>query len=228
MPDRREPGPAERPRGSGSAFETPKPRHAWHLRLSLLFLACAVAFGLTMRLASAAPPAAAAASQPAHPARPLHIKIKPVGVRSVSLIPKAGGGYVYKVTWRNGRVEELPPDRFASLLYSGYSGRNPLYYLLNITSPIGIAWVAFGLLGQVLFTGRMIVQWFVSERRKRSVVPVAFWWMSLGGASMLVIYFIWRRDIVGILGQSTGWVIYMRNLWLIYHHPSGLRESPVE
>ncbi len=162
------------------------------------------------------------------PARPLHIKIKPAGVRSVYLIPKTGGGYLYKVTWRNGEVKELPPDRFAELLYSGYSGRNPLYYLLNITSPIGIAWVAFGLFGQVLFTGRMLVQWFVSERRKRSVVPVAFWWMSLGGASMLVIYFIWRRDIVGILGQSTGWVIYTRNLWLIYHHPSGLRESPVE
>ncbi|NOZ78046.1 MAG: hypothetical protein GXP48_02460 [Acidobacteria bacterium] len=197
-------------------------------RASLLLLALAVALGLSIRPASATPPAPATASKPARPARPLHIKIKPVGVRSVFLIPKPGGGYLYKVTWRNGRVEKLPPDRFADLLYSGYSGRKPLYYLLNITSPIGIAWVAFGLFGQVLFTGRMIVQWFVSERRKRSVVPVAFWWMSLGGASMLVIYFIWRRDIVGILGQSTGWIIYTRNLWLIYHHPSGLRESPVE
>jgi len=177
------------------------------------------------------PVTAAGRSGPARgaaPTRPLHIKVKPTGVRSVYLVPRAGGGYLYRVTWRNGRTETMPPDRFADLLYSGYSGRNPLYYLLNITSPIGIAWVAFGLLGQVLFTGRMIVQWFVSERRKRSVVPVAFWWMSLAGASMLVIYFIWRRDIVGILGQSTGWIIYTRNLWLIYRHPSGLRESPVE
>jgi len=160
--------------------------------------------------------------------RPLHLKIKPVGVRSVFLVPKPGGGYLYRVTWRGDKTETMAPDRFAKLLYSGYSGRKPLFYLLNITSPIGIAWVAFGLLGQVLFTGRMIVQWFVSERRKRSVVPVAFWWMSLAGASMLVIYFIWRRDIVGILGQSTGWIIYTRYLWLIYRHPSGLRESPVE
>jgi lipid-A-disaccharide synthase-like uncharacterized protein len=49
---------------------------------------------------------------------------------------------------------------------------------------------------------------------------VAFWWMSLVGASMLLVYFIWRRDIVGILGQATGWFIYIRNLVLI--HKSGV------
>ena len=73
-----------------------------------------------------------------------------------------------------------------------------------------------GLLGQALFTGRMLVQWMVSERKGRSTVPVAFWWLSLMGASMLLAYFIWRKDIVGILGQSLGWFIYLRNLSLIY------------
>ncbi|MDY7108046.1 MAG: lipid-A-disaccharide synthase N-terminal domain-containing protein [Planctomycetota bacterium] len=87
---------------------------------------------------------------------------------------------------------------------------------MNITTPLGITWVAVGLLGQVLFAGRMLVQWLVSERRGRSVIPVAFWWMSLLGASMLLIYFLWRKDVVGVLGQTTGWTIYMRNLWLIY------------
>ncbi|MEM9416080.1 MAG: lipid-A-disaccharide synthase N-terminal domain-containing protein [Planctomycetota bacterium] len=77
-------------------------------------------------------------------------------------------------------------------------------------------WVALGLLGQVLFTGRMLVQWLSSERAKRSVVPPAFWWLSLTGAAMLLAYFIWRTDIVGILGQATGFLIYARNLWLIY------------
>ncbi|HAI14296.1 MAG TPA: hypothetical protein DCM28_21505, partial [Phycisphaerales bacterium] len=72
-------------------------------------------------------------------------------------------------------------------------------------------WVAVGLLGQVLFTGRMIVQWIASEKSKRSVVPTAFWWMSLIGASMLITYFIWRKDVVGVLGQATGWFIYVRN-----------------
>ncbi|NBC10815.1 MAG: hypothetical protein GVY24_03650 [Planctomycetes bacterium] len=84
-------------------------------------------------------------------------------------------------------------------------------------------WVAVGLSGQVLFTGRMVVQWVVSERFKQSVVPTAFWWMSLCGASMLVIYFVWRKDIVGVLGQCTGWTIYVRNLWLIY---AGRRRLP--
>ena len=61
----------------------------------------------------------------------------------------------------------------------------------------------------------MLVQWLTSEKSKRSVVPVSFWWMSLVGATMLLVYFIWRRDIVGILGQATGWIIYIRNLVLI-------------
>ena len=94
--------------------------------------------------------------------------------------------------------------------------RGWLYRVFDITSWTGILWVAFGLGGQVLFTGRMIIQWIASEKRKESVIPVAFWWMSLTGATMLMMYFIWRVDIVGVLGQSTGWFIYARNLALIY------------
>lgn len=98
----------------------------------------------------------------------------------------------------------------------GADGRSRLYRLLDITSPLGLIWVATGFLGQFLFTGRMIVQWLVSEKEKRSVVPTAFWWMSLAGASMLLAYFIWRQDIVGVFGQATGWLIYARNLWLLH------------
>ncbi len=94
-----------------------------------------------------------------------------------------------------------------------------LFRLLNITTWTGVFWVLLGLTGQILFTGRMVVQWILSERARASVVPTAFWWMSLAGATMLVIYFVWRKDIVGVLGQSTGWVIYMRNLWLIHFSP---------
>jgi lipid-A-disaccharide synthase-like uncharacterized protein len=81
---------------------------------------------------------------------------------------------------------------------------------------MGYLWVGLGLLGQVLFTGRMIVQWLVSEKQKRSVVPPIFWWMSLIGSTMLMVYFLWRRDPIGLLGQSFGWFIYVRNLWMIY------------
>jgi lipid-A-disaccharide synthase-like uncharacterized protein len=87
--------------------------------------------------------------------------------------------------------------------------------LFNITSPAGIVWVLLGLGGQLLFSGRMLVQWISSEKSRRSVIPISFWWMSLIGATMLLVYFIWRRDIVGILGQATGWLIYIRNLVLI-------------
>ena len=90
--------------------------------------------------------------------------------------------------------------------------------MFNVTSALGVAWVSMGLLGQLLFTGRMLIQWIASEKSKRSVVPVAFWWLSLVGAAMLTIYFIWRKDIVWIVGQGTGLFIYVRNLVLIYRH----------
>ncbi len=152
--------------------------------------------------------------------RPLPLKIKPNGVAAVHLVhePTAEGTdrYLYEVAWRDGRRQRLSPDEFAALLYHDFSGRNRLFAFLNITSPIGFAWVGLGLLGQLLFTGRMVVQWLTSERVRRSVVPVAFWWMSLGGAALLVVYFVWRKDVVGVLGQSTGFFIYARNLRLIY------------
>lgn len=157
-------------------------------------------------------------AQPPPEPRPLPLKIQPEGVESVSLAPAPGGGHAYRVLWQDGRRETLSPEEFAALLYTEYSGRRPLFAFLNITSPVGVAWVGLGLLGQVLFAGRMMVQWLASERNRRSVVPVAFWWMSLGGATLLVVYFIWRKDAVGVLGQATGWLIYIRNLTLIYRH----------
>jgi lipid-A-disaccharide synthase-like uncharacterized protein len=85
------------------------------------------------------------------------------------------------------------------------------------------AWVVFGLFGQMLFGARMLVQWIASEKRKQVVVPVAFWWFSVSGGVMLVIYFIRRRDIVGVLGQFLPLIIYLRNLYFIYGNkkPSG-------
>ncbi|MCA9288368.1 MAG: lipid-A-disaccharide synthase N-terminal domain-containing protein [Phycisphaerales bacterium] len=85
----------------------------------------------------------------------------------------------------------------------------------NITSWANFAWIAIGLAGQIAFFGRMLVQWVVSEKRRESVVPTLFWWLSLGGGVCLFAYFVWRVDFVGVLGQSTGIVIYARNLRLI-------------
>ena len=96
------------------------------------------------------------------------------------------------------------------------------FRVLNISSWTGLAWVAIGLLGQALFFARLLVQWLASERLKQSVVPVQFWWYSLIGGAMLFVYFIWRRDIVGVLGQTTGVVIYARNLRLIYKNATSV------
>ncbi|HKB06904.1 MAG TPA: lipid-A-disaccharide synthase N-terminal domain-containing protein [Candidatus Polarisedimenticolia bacterium] len=77
-------------------------------------------------------------------------------------------------------------------------------------------WVLFGMLGQILFGSRFIVQWLASERRKESTIPVAFWYLSLLGGLILFAYAFWyRQDIVFTIGQSAGVFIYVRNLMLI-------------
>jgi len=77
-------------------------------------------------------------------------------------------------------------------------------------------WVLFGIVGQILFGSRFIVQWLASERRKESTIPVAFWYLSLLGGLILFAYAFWyRQDIVFTIGQSAGVFIYVRNLMLI-------------
>ncbi|MHB8834135.1 MAG: lipid-A-disaccharide synthase N-terminal domain-containing protein [Candidatus Methylomirabilia bacterium] len=77
------------------------------------------------------------------------------------------------------------------------------------------AWVALGLVAQGVFFTRFLVQWLASERARQSVIPVAFWYLSLVGSLLLLVYSIHARDPVFILGQSTGSVIYIRNIVLI-------------
>lgn len=86
----------------------------------------------------------------------------------------------------------------------------------QVNSEIELAWVAFGLFAQLMFTGRFIVQWLASEQAKRSVMPVAFWYFSLIGGVMLLAYAIHRGDPVFMLGQGLGVLIYLRNLWMIH------------
>ncbi len=76
-------------------------------------------------------------------------------------------------------------------------------------------WLAIGFLGQALFTARFLVQWAVSEKQRASVVPVAFWWLSLCGGSTLLAYAVHRQDPVIVLGQAMGLFVYIRNLMLV-------------
>jgi lipid-A-disaccharide synthase-like uncharacterized protein len=76
-------------------------------------------------------------------------------------------------------------------------------------------WYGIGFAGQVLFSARFLVQWIASEVKRRSVIPLAFWFLSLGGSLVLLSYAIYRRDPVFIVGQSAGLIVYTRNLALI-------------
>jgi len=85
-----------------------------------------------------------------------------------------------------------------------------------IAAEIPKAWLVVGFAGQIIFGTRFLVQWICSEIKKESHIPVVFWYLSISGGLILLTYAIFRRDPVFILGQSTGLIVYLRNLRLIY------------
>src|SRR5207248_3311150 len=86
---------------------------------------------------------------------------------------------------------------------------------LNTLGPREIVWIGIGFLGQFLFMMRFFWQWIQSERQRRSIIPIAFWYFSLAGGMTLFAYAVHRRDPVFITGQSLGLLVYTRNLLLI-------------
>lgn len=122
------------------------------------------------------------------------------------------GVYVYSPS-RNPRASGWP---FLSLLYA--QGRTTR----------AIALFLFGLLGQAMFMGRFALQWIASERRGRSVVPLGFWWLSLAGATILLVYFLIQSEPIGILGQMLGWPIYLRNVYMVLRDRRSGRQSEVD
>lgn len=86
-------------------------------------------------------------------------------------------------------------------------------------------WLLIGFLGQALFASRFILQWFRSEMEGRSVIPLSFWYCSLGGGVVLLAYAIYKLDPVFILGQGSGLFVYSRNLYLIFRERALLREA---
>ena len=84
-------------------------------------------------------------------------------------------------------------------------------------------WLGIGFAGQMLFSARFLVQWIATERARRSIVPVAFWYFSLGGGLTLLAYAIYKQDPVFIVGQAAGIFIYLRNLYFVMR-----RRKPVE
>ena len=82
----------------------------------------------------------------------------------------------------------------------------------------------FGMLGQICFSARFIIQWIFSEKKKKSVIPVAFWYFSLVGGVILLIYAILKKEPVFILGQAPGIFIYSRNIYMIRKRDKKMKE----
>lgn len=89
-------------------------------------------------------------------------------------------------------------------------------YLYEVFIEKFSVWLALGILGQALFSARFLVQWIASERAGQSVVPVAFWFFSIGGGLITLIYGLQQREPIIIMGQSLSLLIYARNLMLIF------------
>ena len=83
---------------------------------------------------------------------------------------------------------------------------------------LGLDWnylVILGLIGNATFSMRFLVQWYASEKQGESVIPVSFWYWSIAGSALMCLYFVFRRDPVGILAYLPNSLIYIRNLMLI-------------
>lgn len=100
---------------------------------------------------------------------------------------------------------------FAALFYVLYNAESSLDKLFN---NIPLSLLLFGSAGQIIFTLRFVYQWWYSKRMGESVLPAKFWILSLVGSAITIAYGIFRRDPVLIIGQSTGFITYARNLWL--------------
>lgn len=88
-------------------------------------------------------------------------------------------------------------------------------YLTKLEANITI-FAIVGFMGQAMFFSRFLVQWIHSEKMGRSSIPVVFWYLSLGGSALVLVYAINRADAVFIIGQLPGFFVYLRNLQLIY------------
>jgi lipid-A-disaccharide synthase-like uncharacterized protein len=89
-------------------------------------------------------------------------------------------------------------------------------------------WTIVGFVGQAAFLGRFVVQWLVSEIKQRSYIPIAFWYLSIVGSLILLVYSLHKSDIVFIAGFSLNTIIYVRNLHLIYKHKKNGEVATIE
>jgi len=117
-------------------------------------------------------------------------------------------------------------DAISNIIGSSALAVGGLLYTLAPFLPVSIVndpatiMVIVGFGGQFLFAMRFIIQWLKSEGKKKSVIPIAFWYFSIGGGLVLLFYALWRKDPVIICGQGLGLFIYARNLYFIHRNTS--------
>ncbi|HZD90446.1 MAG TPA: lipid-A-disaccharide synthase N-terminal domain-containing protein [Pseudolabrys sp.] len=87
-------------------------------------------------------------------------------------------------------------------------------------------WVLLGFIAQAFFTARFVVQWLASERAGKSVIPLSFWLLSIGGGILLFVYALYRRDPVFIAGQGFGVFVYLRNLYFVLRERRDITAKP--
>ena len=87
-------------------------------------------------------------------------------------------------------------------------------------------WKVIGWVGNLVFFSRFFIQWYATEKRKQVVVPSAFWWMSIFGSLLLLIYGLYRRDSVIIFSYLFNWIPYIRNLIIHYRHKAARQFCP--
>lgn len=88
------------------------------------------------------------------------------------------------------------------------------------------AWLVLGLIGQTVFSGRFLLQWIYSEYKRRSVIPMAFWYASIVGALLLLCYACYKKDPVFIVAQTSGLLIYLRNLQMRWRGKKATAAEP--
>src|SRR5437870_5251135 len=87
-------------------------------------------------------------------------------------------------------------------------------------------WKIIGWLGNAIFFSRFFVQWYATEKKKQVVIPVAFWWLSLLGSLLLLVYSLSKRDSVFIFAYVFTWIPYIRNLMIHHRHTSAHQLCP--
>ncbi len=110
------------------------------------------------------------------------------------------------------------PLETARILSDNDAKESPMQNALTWLSDRLTLWTLIGLFGQSLFMMRFVVQWIASERARKSVMPEIFWYFSLGGGIIVFTYALHQQDLVFILGQGLGMIIYLRNIYFIRKH----------